>query len=450
MTKLILDGSNLCHEGQKKQGKFKSLGALLPCLRALLENEIEAYVIFDASFRYRLEKDSEAARAFETLLKEDERFTMAPAGTPADVFILEFAALRDFGVLSNDTFRQYVERKGKDKEPFFNGKPIRLHSFQMLMGAFVVPSLRISYLIDDDALRVEDIIAERDGAPRPAKAPAGAAAPAKPAGPAKAPKAKPDETGGQPEAQEPEPHAGPGPLDFLLELSPLFLRSGDAFEVYRNLTGKPWKAGNSRKTAEAFAGECFSQDIVYVEPAGQKKNDGYFFDARYGAAKHAAVRDYLLEANRKMLPLIASPRVCVLQLLELIHDRELAAGFDLGQLRGRAQALGLAYYDRYLWSLLFALVAADGLRGTDESETDIATILKGEMRVNPDENQSDMLNFYQRGVLYLLADSDNKLPEVIRANMGWIFQLPRDDKRRRTIIRGHLDWLALDDTQVSP
>jgi hypothetical protein len=445
MTTLILDGSNLCHEGQKKQGKFKTLGALLPCLRALLENEIEAYVIFDASFRHRLEKESEAARAFETLLKEDDRFTMAPAGTPADVFILEFAALRDFGVLSNDTFRQYVERKGKDKEPFFNGKPIRLHSFQMLMGAFVAPSLRISYLINEDALRVEDIIAERDGASHPPKEPAGRAAPANSADPAKAARNRAEASGGPPDGQKQASGPGLAPLDFLLELSPFFLRAGDVFEAYRHLTGKAWKSGNAKKTAESFARECFKQDIAYEEPPGQKKNDGYFFDARYGEAKHVAVRSHILETNRRMLPLVASPKIHVLHLLELIHDREFAAGFDVERLCARARALGLPYYDRYLRSLLIALIAADGVRGTDESEIDIAIILKGEMRVNPDENQSDMLNFYQRGVLYLLADSDNKLPELIRANMGWIFQLPRDEKIRRTIIKDHLAWLALGD-----
>jgi len=445
---LILDGSNLCHEGQKKTGKFKTLGALLPCLRALLESRIEAWVIFDASFRHRLDKTSKAAREFETFLKKDERFRMAPAGTPADVFILEFAALRDFGVLSNDTFREYVERKGKGKEPHFNGKPVRLHSFQMLMGAFVVPSLKISYLIDDDALDAEDIIAARAGPSqlsakpaqrdtgRPAKSRQGRTGPQK---------ARP-ETEGVPRAgQASNPDAEPRPLDFLIELSPLFLRARDVFEAHRHLTGKTWKAGNAKKSAAEFAGECFQQPVNYQESAGREKNDGYFFDARYGEARHEAIRSHLQAENPRLLPLMASARGSVLRLLDLIHDSEFAAGFDFERLCARAETLGLAYYDRYLRSLLYALIAADGVRGADERETDIAVILKGEMRVNFDESQADRLNFLQRGILYLLADSDNNLPPVVRANMGWMFQLPKDEKLRKVIIKGHLDWLALDE-----
>lgn len=434
MTPLILDGSNLCHEGQKKTGKFNTLGALIPCLLALLENRIEAWVIFDASFRHRLDKNSKASVDFETFLKEDERFRMAPAGTPADVFILEFAALRDFGVLSNDTFREYVKRKTKGKGPHFNGKPVSLHSFQMLMGAFVVPSLKIRYLIDEDALDVADIIAARTVI-APVKAVVDVRVKAAP-------------TSSSDSARD-----APAPLDFLIELSPLFLRAGDVFEVYRRVVGKAWKAGNSKKTAEDFALECFSQPVVYCEPPGRKKNDGYFFDARYDESMHRAVRSCLLDAGSKnpplisarMLPLVATTRTRVLAFLELIHKDELASGFSFTQLCDEAELLGLPYYERYLRALLWALIAADGVCGADENERDIATILRGEMRVNPDENRTDMLNFLQRGILYLLADSDNVLPEVVISNLGWMFQLPEHESTRRAIIRGHLEWLKLED-----
>ena len=435
MQTLILDGSNLCHEGQQRKAKLTTLGALLPCLRALHASGIEAYVIFDASFRYRLEKGSRAAADFETLLRKDEKFDLAPATTKADSFILEFAALRDFGVLSNDSFRDYVTRKGVGKQPHYNGKPVTLHTFKMAMGGFIIPSLKISYLIDEGALDVADILAARAGT-----APVGKAAPS--AGKAVA----------RESVAERAP-AAPAPLDFLLELSPLFLRAGDVFEVHRRLSGKPWKAGNAKKTAEDFAGECFGRPVGYCEPEGRKKNDGYFFDAAYDESQHRAVRSYLLDAGSltppligaRMLPLIATARARLLAFLELIHKDEVASGFTFPRLCDEATALGLPYYERYLRALLWALIAADGVRGADEDERDIAAILRGEMRVNPDENRSDMLDFLQRGILYLLANADNELPEAISANMGWIFQLPKDEKTRRAIIRRHLEWLALED-----
>jgi len=461
MTALILDGSNLCLQGQQKKRNIKTLGALLPCLRALLLRKIEAYVIFDASFRYRIDPKSTAATEYKALLDRDAKFQMAPAGMEADAFILEFAAVRDFGVLSDDMFKKYLTIKGQERAPHFGDKKIQLHKFQMMMGALVIPSLKIRYLIDESALDVDDIIAERNGssgrAPAPAKAPAAkAAAPAK-APAAKAPAAKAaamseprDESAGGNDAptRGKEMDAAPAnpELDFLLELSPLCLRAGDVFETYRILTGKSWKAGNSTKnTAEEFARERFSGDIIYVQPAERKPNDGYFFDPRYGEDNHAAVRSYLMEHCPKMLPLIASARNPVTRLLELIHDPELASGFELQQLYDRADALGIPHYRRYLRCLVYALIAADGVLGSDAEETDIETILNGEMHVVPDENRSDRRNYLQRGILYLLAGPDNALPEAIHANMSWMLQLPRDEKVRRMIINGHLEWLAQDE-----
>ncbi|MEA3017088.1 MAG: Zc3h12a-like Ribonuclease domain, partial [Sphingomonadales bacterium] len=73
MTPVILDGSNLALWGQREKRNIRSLGALLPCLRALADKGIEAFVIFDASFRHRIDKKSRAAADFEQLLREDEK-----------------------------------------------------------------------------------------------------------------------------------------------------------------------------------------------------------------------------------------------------------------------------------------------------------------------------------------------------------------------------------------
>lgn len=442
MTALILDGSNLCLQGQQKKRNIKTLGALLPCLRALLLNKIEAYVIFDASFRYRIDPKSKAAAEYKALLDRDGKLQMAPAGIEADAFILEFAALRNFGVLSDDTFKTYLTIKGPKRAPHFQDKEIRLHKFQMMMGALVIPSLNIRYLIEEAALDVEDIIRERNGSPAPAKASvAKAAAPGKP----RDKRADGDEAPTRGSAAKPAP-TGPE-LGFLLQLSPLCLRAGDVFETYRLFTGKSWKANAKKQTAEEFGREHFPDASIYVQPPDRKPNDGYFFDPRYGGENHAQVRSHLMKHCPKMLPLIASARAPLLRLLDLIHDPELASGFEMQQLYDRADALGLPHYRRYLRCLVYALVAADGVLGRDAEETDIETILNGEMRAVPDDNRSDRLNFLQRGILYLLAGPDNALPDVIDSNLAWMLQLPKDVKVQRAIINGHLDWLSLDESE---
>jgi hypothetical protein len=224
MTTLIVDGSNLCLAGQKRKREIRTLGALLPCLRALLAEDISAYVIFDASFRHRIDKRSRAAAQFEALLKRDDKFQQAPAGTPADDFILQLAALRGFGVLSNDTFSDHVtwKGKGKDKVATLNGKAIQLHSF-MFMDGFLVPSLGISYDVNGSGgLSLDEIITARRQRSSPsARGPAAAAEP-------------------RPEKRSaPAGTAGPTGkiprLDFLLELSPLMLRATDMFDAHQTL-----------------------------------------------------------------------------------------------------------------------------------------------------------------------------------------------------------------------
>jgi Zc3h12a-like Ribonuclease NYN domain len=450
MTTLILDGSNLCLWGQKEKRKIQTLGALLPCLRALLIKRITAYAIFDASFRYRIDKNSKAAEDFETLLERDDKFQMAPAGTPADDFILEFAVLRGFGVLSSDIFRDHVVRKGKGKEQvaFFQDRPVQLHSFQMFMGGFVVPSLGISYLIDESELSLPEILAERCAVPAAAGTKARAdndisrraesvAVASAPRGGPRTPRAA------EPKASTDSPAARPVvDLDYLIELSPLMLRASELFETYRRKTGKAWKSKNSKAGAEDFAKACFSREVIYEEPEGQKKNDGFFFDARCADSIHSDVRTCVLEVQPRMISLIASARGRILPLLELLREPALATGFTFGRLCSRAEEAGLVYCERHLRALLWALIAADGARGTDERETDIATILKGDMVLTAGGSRSDVLNFLQRGILYLLADRGNRLPELIVANLGWILQLPKEEHVQRAIVRGHLNWLA--------
>lgn len=432
MTTLIVDGSNLCLAGQKKKRGIKTLGALLPCLRALLAEDITAYVIFDASFRHRIDKRSRAAAQFEALLKRDEKFQQAPAGTPADDFILQLAALRGFGVLSNDTFSDHVTWKGrgKDKVATLNGKPVHLHSFMFIeREGFVIPSLGISHRVDGGELSLDEIIAARRPhlSSPPRAAPATAAKPKVEARPAPARAAS---------AAQKVPK-----LDFLLELSPLMLRATDLFDAHQRVAGRPWNTADSTMSAEAFGRSCFARPALYKEREGRDRDDGYFCDPRYGKERHAEVRALVTERQPQMLPLIASARGRLLPLLKLLYGSE-PASFTFERVCLRAKSAGLAYYERYLHSMLWALVASDGVEGADPEEDDIATILQGQMRVVPGVSQSEMLNFLQRGILYLLANEDDNLPELVLANVGWMLQLPKEERMQRAIMGGHLAWLA--------
>ncbi|MEA3016069.1 MAG: hypothetical protein QOI38_791, partial [Sphingomonadales bacterium] len=310
----------------------------------------------------------------------------------------------------------------------FDGQPVALHSFQMLMGGLVIPSLRISYLIDESALGVTALIKARDGHSTPEPLP-----------PPRAAEGPLQEKVSTPAANE-QGHLRV--LDDLLELSPLILRAEDVFETYKRRTGKPWKGRSSSKGAEQFAAECFGRPASYRDVEGRKKNDGYFFDPQYDQAGHQAVRSHLLMSHSKVTPLIASDRTRLVPILDLVHDPSVASGFTMESLCRKADAAKISYYERYLRTMLYALVAVNGVLGENEGETDISAILKGTMRVNPEESRTDRLNFLQRGILYLLTDDDNRLPDLFVAQMGWMFQLPRTLKVREAITRAHLDWLA--------
>jgi hypothetical protein len=147
------------------------------------------------------------------------------------------------------------------------------------------------------------------------------------------------------------------------------------------------------------------------------------------------------EHCREALPLIASDRARRSALLELIGEIAAGGPFDLAGLRDEVAARGLDYYDRYLRSVLFCLVAVDALRGPEADEADIQTILKGPVELNPDHRPEDWSDLFERGLLYLLGDEDGTVPEAVAANGDWILALAGNAKARRATLDGHLAWL---------
>ena len=135
----LLDGANILYWNQRS-------GVSLDCVKAIttyLKAKGEDYmVIFDATTPYVLKKKQPAEHSeYESLLKNDpEHFMQAPAGTCADVFLLEEAkANQDAIILTQDLFRDH-----KYEYPEVLNQRGRIASGMFLNGKVVFPALKIS------------------------------------------------------------------------------------------------------------------------------------------------------------------------------------------------------------------------------------------------------------------------------------------------------------------
>lgn len=135
----LLDGTNILYWNQRN-------GISLDCVKAIttyLKAKGEDYmVIFDASTPYVLKKKQPAEHSeYESLLKRDpEHFTQVPAGTCADVFLLEEAKTNPEAViLTQDLFRDH-----KYEYPEVLNQRDRIASGMFLNGKVVFPSLKFS------------------------------------------------------------------------------------------------------------------------------------------------------------------------------------------------------------------------------------------------------------------------------------------------------------------
>ena len=135
----LLDGTNILYWNQRT-------GVSLDCVKSIttyLKAKGEDYmVIFDASTPHLLKKKAPAEHAsYESWLQNDpEHFTQVPAGTCADVFLLEEAKTNPEAViLTQDLFRDH-----KYEYPEVLNQRDRIASGMFLNGKVVFPSLKFS------------------------------------------------------------------------------------------------------------------------------------------------------------------------------------------------------------------------------------------------------------------------------------------------------------------
>lgn len=100
ITHLIVDGNNLCYEGQSFIGLL-GISALLETL----DGQFKISVVFDASIRAMLKTDTQG---IEKVLGASAAIHVAPTKTAADEYLMKLAGKeQSVFILSNDRFAEY-------------------------------------------------------------------------------------------------------------------------------------------------------------------------------------------------------------------------------------------------------------------------------------------------------------------------------------------------------
>ncbi|MHB0950104.1 MAG: NYN domain-containing protein [Gemmatimonadaceae bacterium] len=101
-NRVLVDGSNVAFSGE---GERPLLANILAVRDKLVEDGMEPIVVVDAALRHQIDDSG----GFERLV-DDGLIRQAPAGTDADYFILSFAEELDASIVSNDRFRDRIDR----------------------------------------------------------------------------------------------------------------------------------------------------------------------------------------------------------------------------------------------------------------------------------------------------------------------------------------------------
>lgn len=124
---VLVDGSNVAHSSE---GGAPRLANILVVRDKLIEDGLDPIIVVDAALRHQIDDD----RRFEELV-EGGTIRQAPAGTDADYFLLEFAEEFDASIVSNDRFRDRIE-----KYPELRSRLVKY----MIVGDEVVLERRVS------------------------------------------------------------------------------------------------------------------------------------------------------------------------------------------------------------------------------------------------------------------------------------------------------------------
>jgi hypothetical protein len=102
----VVDGSNVAHDEQSESRRPK-LSNLTRMHDTLVSCGFRPITIVDATLRHTIDDQEKLEKLIEA-----GSIRQAPAGTPADFFVLETAEREGGIIISNDTYRQW--RDGRD------------------------------------------------------------------------------------------------------------------------------------------------------------------------------------------------------------------------------------------------------------------------------------------------------------------------------------------------
>lgn len=123
---VLVDGSNVAHSSE---GDAARLANIIAIRDKLMEEGLKPIIVVDAALRHQI--DDEAG--YEQLV-DGGTIRQAPAGTDADYFLLEFAEEFEASIVTNDRFRDRIE-----KYPQVRNRLVRY----MIVGEEVVLERRV-------------------------------------------------------------------------------------------------------------------------------------------------------------------------------------------------------------------------------------------------------------------------------------------------------------------
>lgn len=99
---VLVDGSNVAHSSE---GAAARLANIIAVRDKLVEEGLDPIIVVDAALRHQIDD----AEGYEQLVAGGT-IRQAPAGTDADYFLLEFAEEFDASIVTNDRFRDRIEK----------------------------------------------------------------------------------------------------------------------------------------------------------------------------------------------------------------------------------------------------------------------------------------------------------------------------------------------------
>jgi hypothetical protein len=130
---VVIDGSNVAHNSQNGKTDRPSIANLLRMVRFLkTKGFTDILIIADASLRHKLVDLNKLSQ-----LNQEAKYTIAPAGVAADIYLIQHVKRKHCLLISNDTFKQY-----KQNDPWV---------------AVNIDFYRLTFMIDENEVMMPDI-----------------------------------------------------------------------------------------------------------------------------------------------------------------------------------------------------------------------------------------------------------------------------------------------------